>query len=302
VPAAEAEPFVDVCVLSYDAGPLIERCLRSTALIPGARVLLREHGTSTATLDRAAASAGEIPLMISHDPANPGFAAGMNALARQATAPWVLFLNPDAEVLDWPWDATRRPTAGTVVGALQIDSTGREVPAYGRQMRVRDEIARSWLRRFAEPVPGAGFVGGAGLLMERRAFDGLGGFDERYFLFYEDIDLCLRATASRMHVVLDRSFRIRHDTGSSTRRRWDAALGHSYRSGRIFHAAHGHPRRAYDVFVAADAAARAAMWTMRRQTSRRDAYARLARRAAAAALQRDLDPSAASTGWPGSAP
>jgi N-acetylglucosaminyl-diphospho-decaprenol L-rhamnosyltransferase len=294
---------VDVCIISFDAGSMIDACVRSLAKIPGARLRLREHSDRAASLDiaRAAASAIGIAVDDSHDAANPGFATGMNDLASGATAPWLLFLNPDAEVLTWPWNASAPPPTGTVIGAEQVSSSGADQRAYGRRFGVADEVARSWLRRVPEPRHGEGFVGGAGLLIERGAFQRLGGFDERYFLFYEDIDLCVRATAAGMGVVLDRRFRIRHDTGSSTRRRWDAALGHSYRSGRIFHRGHGHSLRAYDAFVAADSAARAALWAARRDADRRQAYSRLARRAARLLLRR-AEPSDDLPGWPSTAP
>jgi len=222
----------------------------------------------------------------------------MNVLAAEATAPWLLFLNPDAEVLSFPWPDQPSLPAGSLIGAEQFDSRGRPVRAYGRRYRVVDEMLRSWLRRVPEPREGTGFVGGAGLLIERQRFSTLGGFDERYFLFYEDVDLCLRAQAAGLPVRLERRFRIRHDTGSSARRNWDAALGHSYRSGRIFHEVYGHSLRGYDAFVAADAGARAVLWRTRGDRRRSRAYRHLAGRAAAALLSRHNTPAEAPAGWP----
>ena len=292
-------PRFEVCVISYGSGEQLAGCVRSLRLVPGARLRLREHSASAQSIDVALAAAEEIGLDVvaDHHPENPGFAAGMNALAAGASAPWLFFLNPDAEVLSFPW-ASGGPPRGEVVGAVQVDGAGHPVRAHGRRSGVVDEVLRSWGRRFPEPREGRGFVGGAGLMIERQAFAGLGGFDERYFLFYEDIDLCLRAIDAGMRVVLEPGLRIRHDTGSSTRRRWQAALAQSYRSGRIFHGSRGHSLRAYDLFVAADSAARAAAWRLQRDRQRSDAHWAIARCAGSWLVTRRNRADEEPTGWP----
>ncbi len=87
---------------------------------------------------------------------------------------------------------------------------------YGVRYRIRDEIARSWLRRVAPRPNGSGFVSGAALLIARADFDRIGGFDEEYFLFYEDIDLCLRANAAGIGTFVDERFTVRHSGAHST--------------------------------------------------------------------------------------
>ncbi|HQV57239.1 MAG TPA: glycosyltransferase [Ilumatobacteraceae bacterium] len=274
-------PSVAVCVISYDAADTIETCVRSVAAVPNATVLVREHSAHTTALrtaEQAAADVG-VPVIASHDPSNPGFAAGMNSLAASTDADWLFLLNPDADILSWPWSDEVRPATNTVYGAVQQDQHGQRVPAYGRRYRVVDELARSWFRRIQPPRDGIGFVGGAGLLIERTLFERLGGFDERFFLFYEDIDLCLRATALDASVELRADLVIHHETGTSARKNWDLALNASYESARYFHAKHGHSRRGYDLYVTADSLGRFAADALRRRTERRATYAKLARRA-----------------------
>lgn len=268
---------VDVCIISFDAIDTIEDCIQSVALVPGASIVLREHSRSLLTLKRATqvAARTNIPIRTSHDASNPGFATGMNSLAAASTADWLYFLNPDAAVLQWPF-VQKSPPAGSIIGAVQTTSSGQAVRAWGRRYRVRDEIARSWLRRAPRPRRGRGFVGGAGLLIERDLFEQLGGFDPAFFLFYEDIDLCVRATAARASVAVDDGLTIRHDTGTSTRKNWGATLHTSYQSGRHFHAKHGHWVRGYDLYVMVDAAGRCAVDLVRQHSTRSKAYAALA--------------------------
>jgi GT2 family glycosyltransferase len=292
-------PRFEVCVISYGSGKQLVDCVRSLRLVPGARLRLREHGASPESIDLARAAADEIGLDVAaaHHPENPGFAAGMNALAEGATAPWLFFLNPDAEVLSFPW-VEGAPPAGEVIGAVQVDVGGQPIRAYGRRFGVIDEVLRSWGRRFPEPRDGFGFVGGAGLMIERQAFADLGGFDERYFLFYEDIDLCFRAIDAGRRVVLDPALRVRHDTGSSTRRQWHPALAQSYRSARIFHGSRGHSLRGYDLFVAVDGAARAAAWRVRGDRERSRAHWAIARCASGWLVARRNRADEEPTGWP----
>ena len=96
---------VEVLIVSYGSDDAIERCLASLALVaPRVAVSIREHGAGP--IDRLAALAAQHPseVRLSQDPSNPGFGAGCNALARQAAASWLMFLNPDTETLTWPWD------------------------------------------------------------------------------------------------------------------------------------------------------------------------------------------------------
>ena len=198
------------------------------------------------------------------------------------SATWFLFLNPDARVVTWPWD-TESPDAPAVIGPAFTADAGDHT---GRSYRIRDEIARSWLRRPGPPPDGAGFVSGAALLVDRETFGRLDGFDEGYFLFYEDIDLCLRANDLGTPTRIEPRWRVEHTRSHSTRERFDQALQWSYDSGCRFHGAHGGPVRGYQLYVAVDALGRAAVHGLRGRKNERAAYIALARRAVSDCVRR----------------
>jgi len=150
---------------------------------------------------------------------------------------------------------------------------------YGRTYRVRDEIARSWLRRPGRMPTGEGFVSGAALLVDAESFNRAGGFDEGYFLFYEDIDLCLRANAIGVPTIVNEQWQVAHRRGHSTKERFGQSLIWSYESGCRFHHSQGSPVLGYRAYVVADALARAAVHTIRRNPDARRAYLALAARA-----------------------
>jgi GT2 family glycosyltransferase len=267
---------------------VIHSCLASLCRVaPELGVAVREHGGDTAALEalRAALDAHPAPTRLEHDPANPGFGAGCNALAKSSTAAVLLFLNPDAELLAWPWTPDSPPPQGRVIGPVMAES-GHPGEHSGVSYRLRDEIARSWLRRRGRRPAGAGFVSGAALMLDARSFDRLGGFDESYFMFYEDIDLCLRANEADIPTVIEPAWLVRHERAHSTRSRFGPALVWSYESGSRFHTSHGTPLVAYRAYVLADAIGRAAIHGLRRNRTGRRAYLGLAGRVTADIVRR----------------
>ena len=273
---------VEILVVSYASDRVIERLLASLATtLPNAPVAIREHaadGTNVAALERLAAR-HTAPVRVDHDPSNPGFGAGCNALACTSSADFLMFLNPDTELVAWPWTDDHTPPTAAVIGPVMVDS-GDPGEHYGRRYRVRDEIARSWLRRRPSPPNGQGYVSGAAMLIEREAFQRLGGFDPGFFMFYEDIDLCLRANQAGCATIVEPKWSVRHARRHSTDARFGKALVWSYESAVRFHAKHGSPVRAYRAYVAADSTARALTYIARRDRARAGAYWRLAARAA----------------------
>jgi N-acetylglucosaminyl-diphospho-decaprenol L-rhamnosyltransferase len=267
---------VEVCVVSYASGQHLAACLSAVEAVMGAdtRVAVREHhldafAETTATLDRS-----PLATRAEHDPSNPGFGAGCNALAATSTADWLLFLNADATVLTWPLTTMPVPA---VLGPLMVES-GHPGRHYGLHYRVRDEIRRSWLRRYDPPPTGTGFVSGAALLIPRATFIQLGGFDTRYFMYYEDIDLCLRANAAGVptHVVTE--WTVRHSGGHTTSSNVDAALQRSMRSALAFHQAHSGSTIGYRLYASVDAALRACAHLLLRRRRTAASYLRLVRR------------------------
>jgi N-acetylglucosaminyl-diphospho-decaprenol L-rhamnosyltransferase len=278
---------VEVLVVSYNSADTLAAGL--TALeraAPGTPVAVREHGTdpvAAARLDELVAG-HPAPVRVERDPSNPGFGAGCNALARNSTATHLLFLNPDAEIVAWPWSADAPPPVGTILGPRMLGSGAPGAHA-GVRYRVRDEVARSWLRRTGPLPDGRGFVSGAALLVDRASFELAGGFDERYFLFYEDIDLCLRANERGVATRIDERWTVRHAGAHSTRSRFGDSLQWSYESAIRFHAEHGGRLTGYRAYVVIDAMLRSSLRLLRRDVEGGRAYRRLARRAAGELLR-----------------
>ena len=155
------------------------------------------------------------------NPENVGFARACNQGARETRAPFVLFLNPDATLDPGALEALvrlleTRPRVGIVGprtrssnGDIQV-STGAPLSLVSewRQRRLVLGVSRRDARALAEADARhavehePGWVSGACLLARREAFDAVSGFDERFFLYEEDADLCRRVRAAGWQVRL----------------------------------------------------------------------------------------------------
>jgi N-acetylglucosaminyl-diphospho-decaprenol L-rhamnosyltransferase len=145
--------------------------------------------------------------------ANHGFGYGNNRALETIDAQYVLFLNPDTEIVHGTFSAlitslNARVNIG-LVGVRQLDSDGqlfptmRRFPSFSRYLfealgAERFPFRANWLgereldmRRYDHDTP-CDWTSGSFLLVRREALLSAGCFDERFFLFSEEVDLCLR--------------------------------------------------------------------------------------------------------------
>jgi N-acetylglucosaminyl-diphospho-decaprenol L-rhamnosyltransferase len=191
---------------------------------------------------------------------NLGFARACNQGLRATGAPLVLFLNPDAEVRPGAVEALAglleaRPEVGAVGprtrfadGAIQV-STGPDLTlrTEGAQRRLVRGVARRDARALAraealhsrehEPA----WVSGACLMVRRAAADAVGGFDERFFLYEEDADLCRRLRARGWRVVFTPAAEVCHRLGASMARAPRRSRLEYHRSHLLYYRKHNGP-------------------------------------------------------------
>jgi N-acetylglucosaminyl-diphospho-decaprenol L-rhamnosyltransferase len=162
-------------------------------------------------------------------PRNVGFSAGVNAGYKVSRGDWVLVLNPDVVVCqgfvdllggaarDLRDDSSQGGPVGVVGfhlqnrdGSCQL-STGRFPNLFGLLLGL---VRPRRTRKYFVPTPGVRqqvpWVTGSCLLIRRECLQALGGFDEDYFLYYEDVDLCRRASDLGWGVCYEPGVAARH--------------------------------------------------------------------------------------------
>jgi GT2 family glycosyltransferase len=157
----------------------------------------------------------------------------VNRAAAQATGQALLILNPDCMIKESELQRlleilSKEPKAG-VIGAVVCDERGVPDPASYRRDPVLQRALTTLFKRNDEgvnisgPMPDhvvdAEAVSGALMLMPRRVFEWLNGFDEAYFLHCEDLDLCRRARDAGWRVLLAGDVHVLHGKGGSSRHR-----------------------------------------------------------------------------------
>jgi N-acetylglucosaminyl-diphospho-decaprenol L-rhamnosyltransferase len=216
--------FTIVTVL-HDSAPELPRLLRSIEahLRPSPQLVAVDSGSSDDGARLARDAGAELVVM----DANPGFGAASNAGVARARHDVTVLLNPDCELPDAGLAALAAGAAGRnallVPRLLDHDgSTQRSAhPLPGRPAA----LLRAALPTRALPEPHrarrpcrVGWAIAACLAARTELLRRLGPFDPAAFLFYEDLDLCLRARAAGVPTVLHPEVRVRHLGGRSTAR------------------------------------------------------------------------------------
>lgn len=205
-----SRPHVDVGIVSWNTRELTVRTVRSLLEHDSGcvlRVLVRDHASNDGTAE-ALAGLGGVELD-RHD-GNPGFAAGVNALAQRGRAPWFLALNSDAvpepgalrtlvaALEDVPRAAVvspglRRPDGAPEPAALPFPTLHRAAASVVRPRAPLQPPSRAEVD----------WVVGAAMLFRRSALEAVGPLDERFHMYAEDLEWCWRARRGGWSVLVE---------------------------------------------------------------------------------------------------
>lgn len=225
-------------IVNYHAYDDLDRCLTALEQFePGVEVVVVDHDSQAASIQAIRDKHPRTRVVAT--PENQGFGAGMNRGARETNAEQLLLLNPDAMVegrivetleailKDQPDVAVVGPLVREADGSIQ--ASARRFPGLSTVIAGRS----TWLTRALPRNPlttqnlltgpdvrdprSVDWVNGACMLVRREAFDAVGGFDEGFFLYWEDADLCRRLRTAGWRTVYQPNVAVRHVTGRSSR-------------------------------------------------------------------------------------
>jgi GT2 family glycosyltransferase len=228
-------PTVSVVVVSYNTRERLLACLdalEARVSVPHEVIVV---DNASADGSAAAVRARFSAAVVVENAANVGFSRANNQGLRLAHAAYALILNSDAEVGAGCVEALaavldRRPDVG-IVGPRTRFPDGRIQVSFGPMLAPRAEWRQRRLvlgvrrgdpqaLREAEAMASVehepAWVSGSCLLARRAAIDAVGLFDEGFFLYEEDVDLCVRVRAAGWRVVFTPAAEVVHHLGSST--------------------------------------------------------------------------------------
>ncbi len=243
---------LSVILVNYNDRPHLGACLesvRTAAAGLAAEAILVDNRSEDGSLEYVRESFPWVRLIVNAE--NAGFARANNAGIRASSGRFLLFLNTDTVV---PPDAfggllaglKRRPEAGALGPALVRADSGFQV-SFGkdvgffaelRQKLILNPYYRIALRRSRE-ARSVGWLSGACLLARRDAVEAAGLFDENFFIYFEDIDLCRRIRDLGLELVYDPTVKVVHFGGASTAPRRLKSRLHYRESQLYYYEKHG---------------------------------------------------------------
>jgi GT2 family glycosyltransferase len=228
--------MLSIIIPSFNTKSYTERCVGSVLTFPPAEpydIILIDNASSDGTVEQIEAKFPSVKTR--RMGYNSGFSKACNAGAKMSQGERLLFLNSDAEVLSGSLDRLTRwlndhPRTG-IAGPTLVNADGKIVQMSWGWDPV---VPKEFLQKCLTPSPAAAhgfrarlidslqrksksvdFVSGASLMIRKKIFDELGGFDEQYELYFEDADLCRRARLAGWYVDFVAEAKVVHHSGQS---------------------------------------------------------------------------------------
>jgi GT2 family glycosyltransferase len=224
--ATRPAPLVAIITLNWNRkGDTLEFLASCAALsYPRLHTIVVDNGSSDGSPEAIAAAFPAVEQILNG--ANLGFAAGMNAgmrRARELGADYVFLANNDttlaADALDRLVAAAEQHGAGMVSPAIYYAGAPQRIWWLGGRLRPLLLEIRRYERPPArhDPQPfRVDFITGCGMLVRRSVLEGVGLFDERFFMYYEDSDYCLRAYRAGVRVLVEPRSAMYHKVAQSS--------------------------------------------------------------------------------------
>jgi GT2 family glycosyltransferase len=254
-------PELAAVIVNYNAGPELASALQSIADEMGSR------GWEAVVVDNASidgssdlASVFTPHARVVRNAVNVGFGRGVNQGVAASTAPFILIMNPDCRLEHGALATMRAELDGrrrcAIVGPRVLDPDGSEQGSargdpdmltglFGRTGLLRNLLPSSSVSRRNVVSNGQSatvdWVSGACMLVRRAAFDEVGGFDARYFLYWEDADLCRRLRARGHEIRYVPAATAVHRVGHSSKTARAASIKAFHESAYLYYSTHVAP-------------------------------------------------------------
>jgi N-acetylglucosaminyl-diphospho-decaprenol L-rhamnosyltransferase len=226
---------IDAVIVSYNSADTLRAAVEPLVALPGVTVTVVDNDSADGSL----ATIADLDVRAIASGRNAGFGFGCNLGAAAGHAAYVLFINPDARIdragLARMAAVLDAEPGVAIVGPRLCEEDGALIPSMRRYQRAGSTWAQAlFLHRVMRRAPWANeiihdpaayagardaeWLSGACLLARRSVLEQLGGFDEGFFLYCEDMDLCARVRAAGFAVRYEPGATARHEGGHSAPR------------------------------------------------------------------------------------
>lgn len=250
--------LIDIAIVNYNTREYLRTCLNSIFAEKSSDCVIV---VDNASADGSAAMVKETcpAVVLIENVDNKGFGAAANQAIRLSTAKYVLLLNSDTELMpgsvarlvDYlehnPRVAIAGPRLVNTDGSLQKSTYPMPIPVdlffdasnlphlMSKIPLLRELSLRTWAHNRTRAVP---WLTGAAMAIRRLAFDQVGGFDETFYVYYEETDLCFRLAKRGWEVHFLPSSQVAHVGGASTHQQMSDTIVQFYSSLAHFYRVH----------------------------------------------------------------
>lgn len=230
--------MVTASIVSHRHGPMVAHLVGELLACPEvSRIVITQNIAEDAAYPR------DQKLEIRRSEAPRGYGANHNSALADANTPFVCVLNPDIRLRGNPFAALLRSfddQSLALTAPKIVDPDGSTEGSARRFPTVVSLAAKAfgghdgtYSDRTASMI-NPDWLAGMFLLMQGEAFAKVGGFDEKFYLYYEDVDLCWRLRRAGYRIVQDRSVSVMHDARRESRRSLRFAKWHLASMARYF--------------------------------------------------------------------
>lgn len=226
---------IAVAIVNYNTRDLLRACLETALAEAPHEVVVVDNASTDGSINMMQSNFPHVPFVANRE--NRGYGTAANQALSQCSAPYVLLLNSDTQVQPGSLRALRaylesHPKAAIVGpqllnldGTVQASTFPFPTPFHmlveestlrrkiGRVPLLRDCYLRTWSHTRSRAVP---WVMGAALAIRRQAFEAVNGFDESFFMYFEEVDLCYRLAAAGWQVHFSPVASVVHMGSAST--------------------------------------------------------------------------------------
>jgi GT2 family glycosyltransferase len=243
-------PFCTIIIVSYNCRDALRECLgKLTTLKDMLPIIVVDNASADGSAEMVAHDFPSIQLI--RNARNRGFAAACNQGIAASDHPFVLLLNPDTLITETALQGLldvidAQPDVGAC-GPRILNPDGSPQASVRKFPTLRalacDELGLStafprvrWLTGYRlsswplETTRDVDQLGGSCLMLRRAALDQTGVMDERFFMYFEEVDLCRRLWNAGWRILYVYDVTIIHAGGQSSKTDWDNSMRHRYRS------------------------------------------------------------------------
>lgn len=227
-------PDISIIIVNYKGWKRLKQCLDSLVSVNDTRFTFEVIIIDNQSDD------GQLEIFIRLYPSftficnagNLGFASGCNRGAANSHGSCLLFLNPDTKVSGEAifslWQEVRSRKMFSVVSCVQVNGDGSTervdrkfmspftVTGWMRAISRLFETSENQLPQTDQYIY-PDWVSGSVVMISKQSFDALGGWDEDFWMYYEDVDFCYRAKQQKGDIVLQKNVTIEHNHGGASR-------------------------------------------------------------------------------------